>query len=162
MKAGVSPNFVYQKIYESNSVSSLVLQSKVLSTLELVYDQQGSDTDNAERRRSSNAVRHMKRRTLLSIFLLKVNKLSSQSFSNKILKVFSVVPSVQRGILMLRKLPSISAEAVTRPLQVSNVKNRLEKTRASSLENARKILYIINPGECRITIGCIYIYEQVH
>jgi bifunctional oligoribonuclease and PAP phosphatase NrnA len=40
VKAGVSPNFVYQKIYESNSISSLVLQSKVLSTLELVYDQQ--------------------------------------------------------------------------------------------------------------------------
>ncbi len=40
VKSGVSPNFVYQKIYESNSISSLILQSKVLSTLELVFDRQ--------------------------------------------------------------------------------------------------------------------------
>ncbi len=35
---GVEPNYVYAKIYESNSISALVLQSRVLSTLELVYD----------------------------------------------------------------------------------------------------------------------------
>lgn len=39
VSAGVSPNFVYAKIYESNSISSLRLQSKVLSSLELFYDQ---------------------------------------------------------------------------------------------------------------------------
>lgn len=38
VKLGVVPNFIYQKIYESNSVSSLMLQSKVLATLELVFD----------------------------------------------------------------------------------------------------------------------------
>ena len=38
VKKGVNPNFVYQKIYESNTISSLLLHSKVLSTLELVYD----------------------------------------------------------------------------------------------------------------------------
>jgi phosphoesterase RecJ-like protein len=36
--AGVEPNDVYAKIYESNSISALVLQSRVLSTLELAYD----------------------------------------------------------------------------------------------------------------------------
>ena len=35
---GVNPNFVYSKLYESNSISSLMLQSKVLSTLEFFYD----------------------------------------------------------------------------------------------------------------------------
>ena len=34
---GVQPNFVYARLYESNSVSALVLQSRVLSTLELEY-----------------------------------------------------------------------------------------------------------------------------
>lgn len=34
---GVNPNFVYTKVYESNSVSALMLQSCVLSTLELMY-----------------------------------------------------------------------------------------------------------------------------
>jgi phosphoesterase RecJ-like protein len=34
---GVQPNFVYAKLYESNSISALVLQSRVLSTLELKY-----------------------------------------------------------------------------------------------------------------------------
>ncbi len=38
-KIGVNPNLIYQKIYESNSVSALRLQSKVLSTLELFFDQ---------------------------------------------------------------------------------------------------------------------------
>ncbi len=38
--AGVFPNDIYSKIYESNSVSSLVLQSKVLNSLTLYYDQQ--------------------------------------------------------------------------------------------------------------------------
>lgn len=36
---GVSPNHVYAKIYESNSISSLMLQSRVLSSLELFYDE---------------------------------------------------------------------------------------------------------------------------
>jgi bifunctional oligoribonuclease and PAP phosphatase NrnA len=36
---GVKPNFVYSKVYESNSISSLRLQSQVLASLELVYDQ---------------------------------------------------------------------------------------------------------------------------
>ena len=35
---GVEPNQVYASIYESNSISSLVLQSRVLSTLDLHYD----------------------------------------------------------------------------------------------------------------------------
>jgi phosphoesterase RecJ-like protein len=35
---GVEPNVVYSKLYESNSVSALLLQSRVLSTLELRYD----------------------------------------------------------------------------------------------------------------------------
>ena len=34
---GVEPNLVYSHIYESNSISALVLQSRVLATLELVY-----------------------------------------------------------------------------------------------------------------------------
>lgn len=36
---GVDPNLVYRRIYESNSVSALKLQSSVLSTLELYYNQ---------------------------------------------------------------------------------------------------------------------------
>ncbi len=35
---GVNPNHVYSKVYESNSISSLLLHSKVLSTLELLFD----------------------------------------------------------------------------------------------------------------------------
>jgi bifunctional oligoribonuclease and PAP phosphatase NrnA len=35
--AGVQPNDVYARIYESNSISALVLQSRVLATLELAY-----------------------------------------------------------------------------------------------------------------------------
>ncbi len=35
---GVSPNYIYSKVYESNSISSLLLHSKVLSTLEIVFD----------------------------------------------------------------------------------------------------------------------------
>lgn len=38
-KIGVNPNHIYQRIYESNSVSALRLQSKVLATLELFYKQ---------------------------------------------------------------------------------------------------------------------------
>ena len=34
---GVQPNFVYARLYESNSISALVLQSRVLATLELEY-----------------------------------------------------------------------------------------------------------------------------
>ena len=36
---GVDPNLIYRKIYESNSISALRLQSSVLSTLELHYNQ---------------------------------------------------------------------------------------------------------------------------
>jgi bifunctional oligoribonuclease and PAP phosphatase NrnA len=35
---GVEPNAVYSRVYESNSISALVLQSRVLATLELVLD----------------------------------------------------------------------------------------------------------------------------
>jgi phosphoesterase RecJ-like protein len=35
---GVQPNFIHSKLYESNSISALVLQSRVLATLELFYD----------------------------------------------------------------------------------------------------------------------------
>ena len=38
VKNGVNPNFIYSKLYESNSISSLMLQSKVLATLEFFYD----------------------------------------------------------------------------------------------------------------------------
>lgn len=34
---GVEPNTIYASVYESNSISALILQSRVLSTLELVY-----------------------------------------------------------------------------------------------------------------------------
>ncbi|MFP4562133.1 MAG: DHH family phosphoesterase [Spirochaetia bacterium] len=37
---GVEPNYIYSKIYESNSISSLILQSKVLSSLDLFFDNQ--------------------------------------------------------------------------------------------------------------------------
>lgn len=37
---GVNPNKVYSKIYESNSISALKLQSKVLGSLNLYYNQQ--------------------------------------------------------------------------------------------------------------------------
>jgi phosphoesterase RecJ-like protein len=37
---GVKPNETYVNVYESNSISSLVLMSKVLATLELHYDKQ--------------------------------------------------------------------------------------------------------------------------
>jgi len=37
---GVQPNQTYVSVYESNSISSLVLMSKVLATLELHYDNQ--------------------------------------------------------------------------------------------------------------------------
>ena len=40
VKNGVNPNFIYSKIYESNSISALVLQSRVLSSLELYFDEQ--------------------------------------------------------------------------------------------------------------------------
>ncbi len=36
---GVSPNYVYSQVYESNSISSLKLQSKVIGTLEFYYNQ---------------------------------------------------------------------------------------------------------------------------
>ncbi|MFO7848573.1 MAG: bifunctional oligoribonuclease/PAP phosphatase NrnA [Spirochaetia bacterium] len=36
---GVNPNYIYQRIYESNSISALMLQSRVLSTLELFFNQ---------------------------------------------------------------------------------------------------------------------------
>lgn len=39
VKGGVYPNFIYSKIYESNSISALKLQSRVLSSLELFYEQ---------------------------------------------------------------------------------------------------------------------------
>ncbi len=35
---GVNPNYIYSKVYESNSISSLLLQSKVLSTLEILFE----------------------------------------------------------------------------------------------------------------------------
>jgi phosphoesterase RecJ-like protein len=38
VKKGVEPNAVYAAIYESNSISALILQSKVLATLELIFD----------------------------------------------------------------------------------------------------------------------------
>jgi phosphoesterase RecJ-like protein len=40
VKLGVKPNETYVNVYESNSISSLVLMAKVLSTLELHYDDQ--------------------------------------------------------------------------------------------------------------------------
>lgn len=39
VKNGVNPNYIYRRIYESNSISALRLQSRVLSTLELFYNQ---------------------------------------------------------------------------------------------------------------------------
>ncbi len=39
VKKGVYPNFIYSKIYESNSISALKLQSRILSSLELFYEQ---------------------------------------------------------------------------------------------------------------------------
>ena len=38
VRSGVNPNFIYSKLYESNSISSLMLQSRVLSTLEFFYN----------------------------------------------------------------------------------------------------------------------------
>jgi bifunctional oligoribonuclease and PAP phosphatase NrnA len=35
---GVEPNLVYSRLYESNSISALVLQSRVLATLELAFE----------------------------------------------------------------------------------------------------------------------------
>jgi phosphoesterase RecJ-like protein len=40
VKTGVEPYYIYSRIYESNSVSALQLQAKVLSSLELLFDQQ--------------------------------------------------------------------------------------------------------------------------
>jgi phosphoesterase RecJ-like protein len=37
VEIGVEPNTVYAAIYESNSISALILQSKVLATLELLF-----------------------------------------------------------------------------------------------------------------------------
>ncbi len=37
VEAGVTPNTIYARVYESNSISALVLQARVLATLELVY-----------------------------------------------------------------------------------------------------------------------------
>ncbi len=37
VRAGVQPNDIYAKVYESNSVSALILQSRVLATLELAF-----------------------------------------------------------------------------------------------------------------------------
>jgi bifunctional oligoribonuclease and PAP phosphatase NrnA len=37
VQQGVEPNLVYSRLYESNSISALRLQSRVLSTLELAY-----------------------------------------------------------------------------------------------------------------------------
>ena len=37
---GIQPNDIYSRVYETNSVSSLNLQSKILSTLELLYRDQ--------------------------------------------------------------------------------------------------------------------------
>lgn len=42
VQSGVNPNRVFSKIYESNSISSLKLQSKVLSSLEFVFDQRAA------------------------------------------------------------------------------------------------------------------------
>lgn len=39
VSTGINPNYVYRRIYESNSISALRLQSLVLSTLELYYHQ---------------------------------------------------------------------------------------------------------------------------
>ncbi len=39
VRTGVNPNYIYSKIYESNSISALKLQSRVLSSLELFYNQ---------------------------------------------------------------------------------------------------------------------------
>lgn len=39
VQCGISPNEMYQHIYESNSVPALKLQSRVLSSLQLYYDQ---------------------------------------------------------------------------------------------------------------------------
>lgn len=39
IEAGVRPNYVYSKMYESNTVSSLLLQSMVLATLTLHYQE---------------------------------------------------------------------------------------------------------------------------
>jgi len=38
VQCGVQPNAVYTHVYESNSISALLLQSRVLSTLELAYE----------------------------------------------------------------------------------------------------------------------------
>lgn len=38
VEAGVEPNDIYRRIYESNSISALKLQAKVLGTLEFFYD----------------------------------------------------------------------------------------------------------------------------
>ena len=38
VRTGVEPNNVYSNLYESNSISALVLQSKVLASLELFYN----------------------------------------------------------------------------------------------------------------------------
>jgi len=40
LRKGVSPNDIYGKIYESNSISALKLQSKVSASLKLFYNQQ--------------------------------------------------------------------------------------------------------------------------
>jgi phosphoesterase RecJ-like protein len=39
IEIGVNPNDIFARIYESNSISALMLQSKVLASLELVVDQ---------------------------------------------------------------------------------------------------------------------------
>jgi len=57
VELGVNPNDTYVNVYESNSISSLVLMSKVLGTLELHYNRQVAiQTMTQEMIRSANAI----------------------------------------------------------------------------------------------------------
>ena len=125
---GVSPNHVYAKIYESNSISSLMLQSRVLSSLELYYDDGVAvQTMLKETLIECNAI-FEEADTLINI-PLKSEKIRVSVFFKENREGSSGVPCVPREISMSQKSRSCTAAEAIRLPQGSRVLFPLKRSR---------------------------------
>ncbi len=67
VESGVDPNYVYTKMYESNTVSSLLLRSMVLSSLKLYYDKRVAVQKMAKETLEASGAPYEEGQTLINI-----------------------------------------------------------------------------------------------
>lgn len=120
---GVNPNYIYTQVYETDSIPSLILQSKVLATLELKFDNKVAVQTMTKEMLDTTGASYDEARTFINI-PLKANKILVSVFFNRIIKGHFDARSDQKVISMSAKYPVNTVAADIRMLQVLNFISR--------------------------------------